>query len=72
MGWSNGSEIVERVARVVGAVIETPEAKSEIYAELVQSVLDCDCDTLDECRGIDPELDVVIDEYWGSDDEEED
>lgn len=71
MGWSSGSEIVGRVARVVRGVIETSETRSEIYAELVQAVLDCDCDTLDECRGIDPELDAVIDEYWGEDEEEE-
>ncbi len=70
MGWSSGSEIVERVARVVCGTIETPEARSEIFAELVQAVLDCDCDTLDECRGIDPELDNVIDEYWGTCEEE--
>ena len=25
----------------------------------------------DECRGIDPELDAVIDEYWGSAEEED-
>jgi hypothetical protein len=71
MGWSEGSEVVDRVARAVCGVIETPGARSEIFAELVQAVLDCDCDTLDECRGIDPELDNVIDEYWGSDEEED-
>ena len=71
MGWSNGSDIVDRVARVVCAVVETSETRSEIFAELVQAVLDCDCDTLDECRGIDPELDNVIDEYWGTEEEED-
>ena len=71
MGWSDGSDIVSRVARVVLGVVETSETRSAIYVELVQAVLDGDCDTLDECRGIDPELDAVIDECWGSDEDVE-
>jgi hypothetical protein len=46
-------------------VVETPECRREIYEELVQVALDFDCDTLDECRGIDTELDAAIDEHWG-------
>ncbi|KKM96394.1 hypothetical protein LCGC14_1178640 [marine sediment metagenome] len=73
MGWARGSELVGRVARVLVGVVETPECRREIYEELVQVALDFDCDTLDECRGIDTELDAAIDEHWGPyDNEEED
>ncbi len=65
MGWARGGELVKRVARVVVGVVETAECRREIYEELVQVVLDFDCDTLDECRGIDTELDAAIDEHWG-------
>ena len=71
MGWSRGSELVERVARVLVGVVETDECRREIFDELVQAVLDLDCDTLDECRDIDPELDAAIDEHWGPYEEEE-
>lgn len=66
MGWARGSELVSRVARRVVAVVENPSQRRGIFDELIAAALDGDCDTLDECRGVDSELDAAIDELWGS------
>lgn len=65
MGWASGSEFVSRVAKRVAAVVEHPGQKRAIFDELVAVALDGGCDTLDECRGIDSELDAAIGELWG-------
>lgn len=67
MGWATGSELVERIAEKVFEAVEDEEIRREIYDVLVDAVLDMDCDTLDECRGIDPVLDDCINEKWASD-----
>jgi hypothetical protein len=70
MGWSGGSEIVGRLARVVEEVIDSPVVKRQIYDELIEAVIDLDCDTVDECRGMSLELDASIDDRWGTYDED--
>jgi hypothetical protein len=69
MGWSEGSVIVSGVARTVIKQGLSPAQKDAILSDLVKYVLDGDCDTIDECRGMDPVLDRIIDEQWGSDEE---
>ncbi len=70
----NCSELVRRVGRAVVKACAEPRwyddadeavAKRSIFDELVMACVDNDCDTLDECRGIDPELDAAIDAHWG-------
>jgi hypothetical protein len=69
MGWSEGSLIVSNMAEVILSCDLKPEQRHEILNALVLYVLANDCDTIDECRGMDPVLDAIIDEQWGSDEE---
>ena len=70
MGWSEGSLIVSNVARDVIDQGLLPEQKRAILNSLVKYVLENDCDTIDECRGMDPVLDHIIDEQWGKEDDD--
>ena len=69
MGWASGSEIVRRVGRVVTFYVHEPRHKKAIFDELVDAATDLDIDTLDECRGIDPQLDAAINEKWGTEED---
>lgn len=70
MGWSEGSLMVSNVAEDVIHLGLTDGQKRTILSSLVKYVLENDCDTIDECRGMDPVLDAIIDEQWGKEEEE--
>lgn len=61
MGWCYGSAVVEKVSKVVLKVSDL-ELREEIYKSLVKALRDCDWDTEEEVRGIDPILDKVLEE----------
>lgn len=66
--------LVTRVSRVISDMLGDHEEEAKrraIFDELVKATVAEDCDTLDECRGIDPMLDAAIDEHWGEEDVEE-
>lgn len=65
MGWATGSEILCEVAssakKVMGDVPK--DDRVEFYAELIEVFTQHDCDTIEECRGVDPALDVAVSRY---------
>jgi len=65
MGWSGGSEIIAALSESLSRLGIGDNDRCCIYTDMVRIVLDRDCDTLDECRGLDEELDYVIDDMWG-------
>lgn len=56
MGWSSGSGLLEKIVEEVGKGI-TPV---ETYVELIKIFEDYDCDTLHECFGVHPALDIAL------------
>ena len=64
MGWASGSELFERIAKTISGYVGDPEKRHKIYRQMYEDFRDFDCDTLYECKGIDPELDKIIDEDY--------
>ena len=60
------SQIVEGIAS------QSKKVRAEIYPVLIDAFEEFDCDTLSECAGLDPVLDVVMAErgYIGEDDDD--
>jgi len=71
MGWSSGSSLFSRVSEIIGAVVHDTDDKREIYEELIAVFEDFDCDTLEECLGVDSVLDEVLKEIYDIEDEED-
>lgn len=63
MGWARGSEIFETIAHVLMQEVDDDDARATIYENMVDIFEDADCDTLDEVAGIDPILDLVLEEH---------
>jgi hypothetical protein len=59
MGWASGSRLLSSVVESIKTHVSDKETRSAIYVEIVDAFEDFDCDTLDECMGIDS----VFDEY---------
>ena len=71
MGWSSGSELFARIAEIIESIdVLDDDDRREIYTEMIAAFEDFDCDTLDECTGIDMVLDELLEEIYQSDDEE--
>jgi hypothetical protein len=63
MGWSGGSGIAADLIRA--AKKHVPESsRPAFYKVLVRVLEDEDCDTLDECRGMDPAFDRVMNKVY--------
>ncbi len=66
MGWAAGSEILCEVAssaqKAMGEHVSKDD-RVEFYAELIEVFTQHDCDTIEECRGVDPALDVAVSQY---------
>lgn len=60
MGWSSGSELMSRVIdSMVLAQISAPQ-RTSAYRGIIAAFQDADCDTLDECSGMDPAFDAAF------------
>ena len=62
MGWASGSEIAYKLITVIQDNVPDDDARQAIYEELIEAFEDADCDTLCECRGVDPVYDLFFDE----------
>ena len=60
MGWSSGSELLCSIARGMRQKSISPQSRKKIYELLVDELANHDCDTLDECEGVDRMLDEVL------------
>jgi hypothetical protein len=64
MGWSGGYRLMGQVIEAVKGHV--PEAsKPDVYRSLIAAFEDHDCDTLDDCRGVDPVYDNLMDDRYG-------
>jgi hypothetical protein len=73
MSWARGSELFSRIAELIEAYVPNENSRIEIYSEMISAFEEFDCDTLDECVGIDSVLDELLKETYDSDlDDEED
>lgn len=66
MGWASGSSLFADVITAIKDHIPSKE-KEGVYTALIDAFEDEDCDTLDECVGIDPKLDKILKKRWVED-----
>lgn len=60
MGWGSGSRLAGELVIIAKDVISDETERESFYEQMIASFEDFDCDTLDECLGID----VVYDDVW--------
>ena len=73
MGWGSGSRLAGELIDIVKDVVSNSDERSEFYERMIEQFEEFDCDTLDECVGIDPSFDEVwkinhegeYGAYWG-------
>lgn len=68
MGWASGSELMAVILKIAQKNGFGSKKRKNSYQQLIEAFEDHDCDTLDECRGIDPLFDEVLDELHPPDD----
>lgn len=69
MGWSSGSGLMDRVIKLLKDDMGDPDKRFYFYMGLIDTFLDYDCDTLDECLGTDEEFDRAYRQTFGEEDE---
>lgn len=70
MGWGSGCGLFSNVITVIQSNIEDFDTRKSIYEGLMKAFEDFDCDTLDECYGVDPAFDKLWDELYQEEDED--
>jgi hypothetical protein len=70
MGWSSGSSLFADIAEVIANTVADDDERRTVYEAMIESFMDRDCDTLDECLGTipDPVLDAALTEALDIDD----
>lgn len=68
MGWSGGSEIGERLICSLVKHIPDKTIRTKVYKDLIDILTDHDCDTLNECLGLDPTFDKVYNKMFPDED----
>ena len=71
MGWASGSGLLGDIILSTQKVVPKRHRK-ELYKLFVNHFEQYDCDTINECTGIDPEFDKALEELypeWFEDDE---
>jgi hypothetical protein len=79
MGWASGSRLFSEIIEATVAVGVDKVTRKELYEQFMEKFEEFDCDTLDECKGIDDAFDEVwdakhpeyIDDGWPHEQEEE-
>ena len=71
MGWSSGSEIAETLVRNIKMDVVDSNIRKRLYRVIINEFSDHDCDTLDECKGVDPIYDDLYDEIFPADEWDE-
>ena len=71
MGWNSGSSLFADIAEVIANSIANDDERRVVYEAMIEAFVERDCDTLDECLGIDHVLDEVLSEVLEIDDESE-
>ena len=63
MGWSSGSRIASELIEAMAEIIDDDTVRQTFYSRMIEIFEDHDCDTLDECCGIDGAFDEAWEEY---------
>jgi hypothetical protein len=70
MGWASGSGLLANVIMAVKVELDCGgKDKIRFYKRLIEAFEDHDCDTLDECRDIDPLFDNALDQLHPPEDD---
>ena len=72
MGWSSGSGLFAEIAEVIADTVADEDDRRIIYEAMIEAFMDRDCDTLEECVGIDHVLDEVLVESSSEEEDEDD
>lgn len=72
MGWSSGSSLFADIAEVIANNVTDEDERRAVYDAMIEAFTERDCDTLDECVGIDHILDEALADALDLDDDEED
>jgi hypothetical protein len=72
MSWGKGSELFSDIVEIIAENVVDDNVCKLIYMRLIESFQNYDCDTLDECTDIDPMLDILLEEMFESEEDEED
>ena len=63
MGWSSGSRVADDLIKALSETVEDDYVREEFYKKMIEIFEDHDCDTLDECVGVDAAFDSAFEEY---------
>lgn len=76
MGWSSGSRVADDLIKALQESVEDDYVREEFYKKMIEIFEDHDCDTLDECVGVDAAFDSAFEEFtdpaiddWADDEE---
>ena len=72
MGWGSGSSLFADIAEVIADTVADEDDRRTIYEAMIEAFMDRDCDTLDECLGIDHVLDEVLEEINSEEEDDSD
>lgn len=68
MGWASGSEIMNKIIKVVKKNVPDESVRREIYQPIYEAFTDSDWDTVDESLGLDEVFDqIAAEDGWGED-----
>lgn len=68
MGWASGSGLMQDVITAVNKSFRRGKGAKKFYEMVIEAFQDHDCDTLDECKGSDPDFDAAYREAYPSED----
>lgn len=71
MSWSSGIRLFAGIAEIIADTISDESERKLLYKGMIAEFESFDCDTLFECRDIDPVLDSVLDEIYEPENEVE-
>ena len=76
MGWSSGSRVADDLIKALQESVDDDYVREEFYKKMIEIFEDHDCDTLDECVGVDAAFDSAFEEFtdpttddWADDEE---
>jgi len=76
MGWSSGSRVADDLIKALSETVDDDYVRESFYKKMIEIFEDHDCDTLDECVGVDAAFDSAFEEFtdtveddWADDEE---
>jgi hypothetical protein len=63
MGWSSGSRVADDLIKALSETVDDDYVREAFYKKMIEIFEDHDCDTLDECCGVDAAFDSAFEEF---------